>query len=97
MSTSKRKPTWREIPFAGIIFEPGTSTQYKTGEWRNLRPIINAKACTKCSMCWVYCPDAAIKLHDDGMPEIDLNYCKGCGICASECAPKAIVMVEEGE
>jgi pyruvate ferredoxin oxidoreductase delta subunit len=28
-------------------------------------------------------------------PKIDLEYCKGCGICAEECPPKAIAMVEE--
>jgi pyruvate ferredoxin oxidoreductase delta subunit len=25
-----------------------------------------------------------------------LNYCKGCGICAHECWPRAIKMVGEG-
>jgi Pyruvate/2-oxoacid:ferredoxin oxidoreductase delta subunit len=31
--------------------------------------------------------------------EIDLTYCKGCGICAEECPAKAITMVmhEEGK
>ena len=28
-------------------------------------------------------------------PQINLMYCKGCGICAEECPPKAISMVEE--
>ncbi|MHA1683533.1 MAG: 4Fe-4S binding protein, partial [Promethearchaeota archaeon] len=28
-------------------------------------------------------------------PVIDLDYCKGCGICASECPHGAIEMVEE--
>ncbi|MEN6442107.1 MAG: 4Fe-4S binding protein, partial [Syntrophobacter sp.] len=27
--------------------------------------------------------------------EIDLDYCKGCGICAEECPAKAIHMVDE--
>jgi pyruvate ferredoxin oxidoreductase delta subunit len=27
--------------------------------------------------------------------EIDLEYCKGCGICAEECPTKAIRMVED--
>jgi pyruvate ferredoxin oxidoreductase delta subunit len=26
----------------------------------------------------------------------DLDYCKGCGICAHECWPGAITMVEGG-
>jgi pyruvate ferredoxin oxidoreductase delta subunit len=28
-------------------------------------------------------------------PEIDLEYCKGCGICSEECPTKAITMVPE--
>ncbi len=29
--------------------------------------------------------------------EIDLDYCKGCGICAEECPAKAIQMVREDQ
>jgi pyruvate ferredoxin oxidoreductase delta subunit len=25
-----------------------------------------------------------------------MDYCKGCGICAHECWPRAIAMTEEG-
>jgi pyruvate ferredoxin oxidoreductase delta subunit len=25
-----------------------------------------------------------------------MDYCKGCGICAHECWPRAITIVEEG-
>ena len=33
-----------------------------------------------------------------GIPvEIDLEYCKGCGICAEECPAKAITMVMHEE
>ena len=28
-------------------------------------------------------------------PEVNLTYCKGCGICASECPRKAISMKPE--
>jgi pyruvate ferredoxin oxidoreductase delta subunit len=39
----------------------------------------------------MYCPDAAI---DEDL-NIDLDFCKGCGICANECPKKAIDMVRE--
>ena len=89
-------PSLEELPIAGVIPKPSTSKEYKTGDWRSFKPILNQDKCTRCSLCWVYCPDAAIKHNDDGSYEMDLTYCKGCGICAEECPPKAIKMVEEG-
>jgi len=34
-------------------------------------------------------------VEDGRVVGVDLDYCKGCGICASECPQKAITMVEE--
>ncbi|UCG12999.1 MAG: 4Fe-4S binding protein [Deltaproteobacteria bacterium] len=73
----------------------------RTGDWRAKRPIIDLSKCTPCKtgkpscyLCWLYCPDGTV---GRGMPvEIDLTYCKGCGICAEVCPTKAISMeVEE--
>jgi 2-oxoacid:acceptor oxidoreductase delta subunit (pyruvate/2-ketoisovalerate family) len=59
--------------------------------------MLNKEKCTKCALCWLYCPEGAIKLNSDCTPEIDLSHCKGCGICAKECPMKAIVMKFKGE
>ena len=85
---------WREIPMAGIAPEPGTSTKFKTGDWRTLRPIVDENKCTNCLICWIYCPDTAIERAEKYI-EINYDFCKGCGICASECPVHAIEMVEE--
>ncbi len=66
------------------------------GKWRIYQPIIDKEKCTKCILCWLYCPEGAIKISSDYMPEIDLLNCKGCGICAKECPMKIIVMKFEG-
>jgi 2-oxoacid:acceptor oxidoreductase delta subunit (pyruvate/2-ketoisovalerate family) len=72
------------------------STMNLTGLWRVVRPIVDKQMCKKCTICWKFCPDAAITLVD-GEPIVDLRYCKGCGICAFECPSKCIIMVKEGE
>lgn len=92
-------PTWREYPMAAIILEPGSTAKYKTGDWRSRRPVLDSSKClkSKCARCWIYCPDAARRVDEDGYFEVDLSHCKGCGICARECPPGAITMVEEGE
>jgi 2-oxoacid:acceptor oxidoreductase delta subunit (pyruvate/2-ketoisovalerate family) len=52
--------------------------------------------CFECDNCFGVCPDnAVIKLGPGDRYEIDLDYCKGCGICAEECPCGAIDMVPE--
>jgi Pyruvate/2-oxoacid:ferredoxin oxidoreductase delta subunit len=42
------------------------------------------------------CPDQAITKDDaTHEPVIDLNYCKGCGLCAHFCPKGAITMEPE--
>ncbi len=77
-----------------LVFEPGWSEENLTGFWRGSRPVIDHDKCTRCSLCWLYCPDAVITR--DEKYDINYKYCKGCGICAEECPPRAIRMVDEG-
>ncbi len=52
--------------------------------------------CVMCDNCLIFCPDVAISRAEgkEGY-DIDLDHCKGCGICARECPRGAIIMVEE--
>ena len=84
--TSKEKTwTWREIPAGAVAEDPGSSSEYLTGGWRSQRPVFTADNCVQCGVCYIYCPDASIVMTPEGYPEILLDYCKGCGICAREC------------
>ena len=50
--------------------------------------------CFECDNCFGVCPDnAVIKLGSGLGFEINLDYCKGCGICVSECPAGSIVMI----
>ncbi|MFK0156088.1 NAD(P)-binding protein [Streptomyces sp. NPDC090493] len=52
--------------------------------------------CFECDNCYGVCPDNAItKLGPGKGFAIDLDYCKGCGLCAAECPSGAIDMVPE--
>lgn len=86
--------SWKILPPAGMIMVP-TSLEYKTGTWRIEKPVIDQSKCIECLLCWIYCPDMSIKRIDDKRVEVDYEFCKGCGICAEVCPPKAIRMVEE--
>ncbi|MGV8978612.1 MAG: NAD(P)-binding protein [Cellulomonas sp.] len=52
--------------------------------------------CFECDNCYGVCPDnAVIKLGVGEGFRFDYDYCKGCGICATECPAGAIRMVPE--
>jgi 2-oxoacid:acceptor oxidoreductase delta subunit (pyruvate/2-ketoisovalerate family) len=51
--------------------------------------------CFGCDNCYGVCPDNAIVKLADGQYEIDYDYCKGCGLCATECPCGAIEMQPE--
>ncbi len=74
---------------------PAEGEAGRTGDWRSQTPVIDHNKCSKkesCLLCWLYCPDGLISPI---FPlEINLEYCKGCGVCAAECPRKAIIMVE---
>ncbi len=49
--------------------------------------------CTFCDVCQLLCPDLAITRDPRGHIQIDLDYCKGCGLCAYFC-PKGAMRME---
>ena len=87
----------KDIDPGGTVNEPGNAAQYRTGDWRSIRPVWDHTRCIKCGVCYIFCPDAAILKNAEGYFEADLYYCKGCGICAQECVTGCIKMVEEAE
>jgi len=89
--------SWKELPCGAFLTDTKAVLENKTGAWRSKRPILDKNKCINCLACWIYCPDAAIKVKDGKIVEIDMDYCKGCGICAEVCPSKvkAISMVKE--
>lgn len=85
----------KDAPIGGKILNAGNSTAIKTGTWRTLIPKWDKKVCIQCLLCPVYCPEAAIPVKNDQRRETDLDYCKGCGICAQVCPVKCIKMEKE--
>lgn len=78
----------------GAVVTGGTSLGYKTGNWRDTRPVINQDLCKKCGLCRDVCPDDSVRIESENFI-IDYHYCKGCGLCAFECPTDAIDMVPE--
>jgi NADPH-dependent glutamate synthase beta subunit-like oxidoreductase len=61
------------------------------------RRCLSCGNCFECDNCYGVCPDNAVVKHGPGKGfDFNLDYCKGCGICVSECPCGAIKMVPEG-
>lgn len=87
--------TWRDLPVGGSV-APDQAPRLQTGAWRTgLQPRADVSSCINCLLCWLYCPDSAILLSGTTFEGFDLDYCKGCEICAEVCPVDAITMVED--
>ena len=80
----------------GCVALPGGSVTNKTGAWRSMRPVFKHENCIGCRACELVCPEGCVfgdpkEKHFD----FDPDYCKGCGVCATECPVDDIDMVRE--
>ena len=97
-STPGTTPT-RRAPSGPQLDAGPPALDASTRSWQGLdesnalfeaRRCLSCGNCFACDNCYGVCPDnAVIKLseprRDVNGYEIDLDYCKGCGICAAEC------------
>lgn len=50
--------------------------------------------CISCGNCYIFCPDISVSIEDKGiLPTVNLEFCKGCGICVTEC-PHGVIQWE---
>ncbi len=51
---------------------------------------VEGDECASCLICVRSCPYGVPNINEEGVSEIDVALCRGCGVCASECPAKAI-------
>jgi pyruvate ferredoxin oxidoreductase delta subunit len=100
-------PRWEDFPEGIAVpavqrgFEQGPRGQsrnltFKRGTTKTQRPVVRFDICTKCTLCWLECPDECFDPTPDGLYDINYEYCVGCGKCAEICPVReCIVMVDE--
>lgn len=88
------KKTFKHENIGCHLLETDKAKPYKPGVKPDLIPVWDKDLCSRCALCYVYCPDAAISRQKDGYFEADSDLCKGCGICHRECWFGAISMQE---
>ena len=84
---------WQEITQGGTIYDAGNAREFKTGDWRSVKPIYIKENCKQCGLCFAVCPDDSIPVNKEQRREdFDYDMCKGCGVCAQVCPFNAIIM-----
>jgi len=74
-------------------------SQASSTEWavNEARRCLGCGTCNGCLNCYHWCPDVAIQVSSASAAlKIDLEHCKGCGICVEECPRGAMAMAEVG-
>ncbi len=90
-----RKAT-QQVPLGGVSYVPERNPTFKKFTTRTMRPVVNFDSCTKCTICWLQCPDTSFDVTPDGYYDANLEACCGCGICEAVCpVADCIAMVNE--
>ncbi|MBW2308939.1 MAG: hypothetical protein JRG73_18615 [Deltaproteobacteria bacterium] len=93
----KRARTYREER-GPVDFERHDSSLREQVEEYEASRCLGAMSCEACDLCRLLCPDLAVTRDNvTGKIVIDLDYCKGCDVCAAVYPKGAIRMELEDE
>jgi pyruvate ferredoxin oxidoreductase delta subunit len=109
VSTKAELPAWHQMREALAIpaipsreqvtegpYQAQRNPNYRTLSMRTNRPLMDFDRCRRCGLCWLQCPDSCFDIMSDGLYDINLEYCNGCGICADICpVAGCITMIPE--
>lgn len=104
---------WREMEEALVVrgaptgagfrggeegYQPGRNPHFGKYTTRTTRPVVDFDSCTRCSLCWLQCPDGAFDVTPDGVYDPNMEACTGCAVCEAVCPVSGCVtMVSEAE
>ncbi|RLC70888.1 MAG: glutamate synthase [Chloroflexi bacterium] len=93
------RPRQEQRPAAGRVttFEEVNLGYGEDAALAEAQRCFSCGTCNECDNCLIFCPDVAVLRgpSDDEPFVFNYDYCKGCGICVSECPRHAISFEEE--
>ena len=96
--TEKNRNDINELAVSGRIsnFDEVKKTFDQKTAMDEANRCFNCGVCNMCDNCIIFCPDVAIKRRENKFRyEFDYDFCKGCGICSTECPRHAISLISE--
>jgi len=87
VTKTRQDLAWQELELGATLITPGNSDEYKTGDWRSMRPVVDNKKCIKCGTCYVFCPDAAIYETEEGFLRQTCSIVRAAGFAPMNALP----------
>jgi len=89
-------PVQQEVEGWDGGYRPGRNPTFKKFSTRTMRPVVDFEICTKCTLCWLQCPDSCFDVTPTGHYDANMEACCGCGVCEAVCpVENCITMVNE--
>ena len=90
---ARRIPPRLAPPAAANTFDEAVAALAPTEALAEATRCFNCGICNDCDNCRIFCPDQTVQALREAR-RIDLDYCKGCGVCTVEC-PRGVLTMEE--
>ena len=75
MTEINPKTPMKDLTIGGNIYCAGNAREFKTGDWRSMKPIWYEEKCKQCGLCFAVCPDNSIPVGKDcKRTETDFDY-----------------------
>ena len=88
----------RSLRHPGGVVVRDEAERGRTGGWRtDGKPSADLGRCVNCLLCWLYCPDSAVRLDGTTFVGFDYDVCKGCAICVEMCPVAGITLIPEDD
>ena len=65
MTEINSKSPMEKLTEGGTIYQSGNAREFKTGDWRSIKPIYLSEKCKQCGLCFPVCPDDAIPVNKE--------------------------------
>ena len=70
MTEINPKTPMEKMTIGGDIYQAGNAREFKTGDWRSVKPIFLSEKCKQCGLCFPVCPENAIPVGKDQKDKI---------------------------